>query len=70
MFVYVCNIFKQFVKRSEKMEPANQIILQIEGMSCPMCTEKVEKALKRIAGVTSVFVDLEKKEAIITGSAA
>ncbi|SDD58799.1 heavy-metal-associated domain-containing protein [Sporomusa acidovorans] len=51
------------------MEPSNQIILKIEGMSCHMCTGKVEKALKHIAGVTSVSVDLGKKEAIIIGSA-
>ncbi|MBP2663355.1 MAG: Heavy metal transport/detoxification protein [Firmicutes bacterium] len=48
---------------------SDRIILKIEGMSCSMCIGKVEKALKNIAGVTSVSVDLEKKEAIITGSA-
>ena len=46
-----------------------QIILKIEGMSCHMCTGKVEKALKDIAGVTSVRVDLGKKEAVVAGSA-
>lgn len=51
------------------MEQSNQIILKIEGMSCHMCTGKVEKALNNITGVTSVSVDLGKKEAIITGSA-
>lgn len=52
------------------MKQSNQTIVKIEGMSCPMYTGKVEKALTQITGVTSVFVDLGKKEAIITGSAA
>jgi len=51
------------------MGRSDQIILKIEGMSCSMCTGKVEKALKNIAGVTSVRVDLGKKEAIIAGFA-
>jgi len=43
--------------------------LKIEGMSCGHCKMGVEKALQAIAGVVSVSVDLEKKEAIVTGTA-
>ncbi|MBP2625865.1 MAG: Heavy metal transport/detoxification protein [Firmicutes bacterium] len=52
------------------MGQLDQTILKIEGMSCSMCKGKVEKTLKSISGVTSVSVDLEKKEAIIAGSAS
>lgn len=47
----------------------SQIILKVEGMSCGHCKSSVEKALQAIPGVTSATVDLEKKEAVITGNA-
>lgn len=36
---------------------------QIEGMSCGGCVASVEKALKAVAGVGSVSVDLAKGQA-------
>ncbi len=42
--------------------------ITIEGMSCNHCKMKVENALKDIKGVTSVSVDLESKQAVITMS--
>lgn len=45
------------------------MIIKIEGMSCNHCKMAVEKALKAVAGVESVQVDLEKKQAEVTGSA-
>lgn len=45
-------------------------ILKIEGMSCGHCKAAVEKALKAVAGVADAQVDLDKKEAVITGSAS
>ena len=44
-------------------------VLKIEGMTCGHCKAAVENALKAVPGVTSVTVELEKKEAIVTGSA-
>lgn len=35
--------------------------IKIEGMSCMHCVKKVEQALKSIAEIKSVKVDLEKK---------
>ena len=46
------------------------IKLTVEGMSCSHCQKAVEKALKEIEGVEKVQVDLEKKEVVVTGSAA
>lgn len=39
--------------------------IKIEGMSCMHCVKKVEQALKAIAEIKSVKVDLEEKAAKI-----
>lgn len=51
------------------MSKVAETILKIEGMSCGHCKMSVEKALQAVEGVVSVNVDLEKKEAIVTGTA-
>lgn len=51
------------------MDKAGKIVIKIEGMSCNHCKMAVEKALKEIAGVESAQVDLDKKEAVVVGSA-
>jgi P-type Cu+ transporter len=40
-------------------------IYSVYGMSCNNCRAHVEEALKRVEGVTSVSVDLQKTEAVI-----
>lgn len=40
--------------------------IKIEGMSCEHCAKKVDLALKSIAEVKKVKVQLKKKEAIVT----
>lgn len=47
-----------------------ETIIKIEGMSCGHCKAAVEKALKAVAGVENAVVDLEKKQAVVTGNAA
>ena len=47
-----------------------ETIIKIEGMSCGHCKAAVEKALKAGAGVETAVVDLEKKQAVVTGNAA
>ena len=47
-----------------------EIIIKIEGMSCGHCKAAVEKALKAVAGVETAVVDLEKKQAVVSGNAA
>ena len=42
--------------------------VQIEGMSCCHCTNKVEMALKELPGVKSVKVVLENKKAEIVSN--
>ncbi len=46
-----------------------EAIIKIEGMSCGHCTAAVGKALKAVAGVQTVTVDLAKKQAVVTGEA-
>ena len=46
-----------------------ETIIKIEGMSCGHCKAAVEKALQAVAGVQTAAVDLEKKQAIVTGDA-
>lgn len=46
-----------------------ETIIKIEGMTCGHCKMAVEKALKAVTGVTDVHVNLEKKEAVVIGSA-
>ena len=46
-----------------------ETIIKIEGMSCGHCKAAVEKALKAVAGVENAGVDLEKKQAVVTGNA-
>ena len=44
-----------------------KMILKIEGMSCPHCSARVEKALKAVAGVQNVVVNLEQANAVVEG---
>jgi len=39
--------------------------INIEGMSCGHCVKHVEEALKEVAGVSGVQVDLQGKKAIV-----
>lgn len=43
--------------------------ISIEGMSCQHCVGAVTEALKAVAGVTSVNVDLASKKAVVEGTA-
>lgn len=48
----------------EVMNMATQV-LKIEGMSCGHCKQAVEGALKGLAGVSAVTVDLDRGEATV-----
>ncbi|GAA4650240.1 heavy metal translocating P-type ATPase [Kistimonas scapharcae] len=43
--------------------------LAVPGMSCASCVGKIEKALRRVAGVKAVAVNLGEREVTVTGSA-
>lgn len=42
-----------------------QEILKVDGMTCDHCAETVTKAVKALAGVQSVNVDLDKNEVTV-----
>ena len=44
-------------------------VLNVKGMMCMHCVAHVEKALKAVAGVDQVEVDLEAGTASVTGTA-
>lgn len=43
--------------------------LKVTGMTCQHCAMAVTKALKSVAGVESVQVNLERGDAVVAGSA-
>jgi P-type Cu+ transporter len=45
---------------------ANVIVLSVEGMSCAVCTGRVERALMQVPGITSAFVSLATHRAEVT----
>ncbi|MEG0493708.1 MAG: heavy metal translocating P-type ATPase [Clostridia bacterium] len=58
----------QPIIHQQKEEHSMEKIVHIEGMSCNHCKMSVEKALKALNGVENAEVDLEKKQAQITGA--
>ncbi len=58
---------KKKTKKQKKIKIKNLIslTLEIEGMTCGHCSEKVEKALSKMQSVHSVKVDLKNKRATV-----
>ncbi|MGN0577963.1 MAG: heavy metal translocating P-type ATPase [Ruminiclostridium sp.] len=54
---------------TQKEEQVMNITVHIEGMMCGHCQSHVEKALSAVAGVASVEVSLEEKQAVVKGEA-
>jgi len=44
---------------------AKVVVIQVEGMTCPLCTMAVKKSLKKIDGVRKVKVRLNTKKATV-----
>jgi len=44
-------------------------VIQVKGLTCPFCAYGLEKKLKKVKGVESVSIDLEKDEAVVTAKA-
>ena len=40
-------------------------IIQVNGLTCPFCAYGLEKKLKKVKGVESVSLDLEKDEVVV-----
>jgi len=47
------------------LTPTAELILPIQGMNCQGCAANVERAIRKLAGVTRVSVDLRNNQAVI-----
>lgn len=45
---------------------AQQVMMDIKGMTCDLCTIAIKKSLEKVAGVKSVNVSFEEKKARIS----
>ncbi len=45
-------------------------VYRVQGMTCGGCAKHVEKALRSVAGVTGVAMDVSKGTATVEGTAA
>lgn len=45
--------------------PTRNVTIALDGLGCPKCAGKVEKALRAVPGVSKAQVDSEKKEASV-----
>lgn len=46
-----------------------ELVLKVEGMMCPHCKARVEKACMAVPGTVSAVADLEKKCVTVVGEA-
>jgi len=44
---------------------SQQVIIQVDGLSCPFCAYGLEKHLKKIQGVQSVQIDMQSGKATV-----
>lgn len=64
------NLLPTYKKEIEiKEEKTMTTVLYVEGMMCPHCQARVEKACKDVPGVTEAVVDLKAKNVTVTGEA-
>lgn len=47
---------------SETPIVATDVVVKANGLSCPLCASNIDSTLKKIPGVASVSIDLEKGE--------
>ncbi|MBR3949307.1 MAG: heavy metal translocating P-type ATPase [Oscillospiraceae bacterium] len=50
-------------------EPAQEIVIKVNGMMCSHCTAAVEKACMGVPGTVKAVADLERKQVTVTGTA-
>ncbi len=56
------------ISDTDKKQPGQTIELDIEGMDCPACALKIEKAVRKIDGIKEIQVNLGSESASITFS--
>jgi uncharacterized protein len=66
----VPKIRKFFRKKGAGVGGKQLSTIKIKGMSCKNCSRKVTEAIRKVHGVESVEVDVEKGEAVVGGTAS
>ena len=56
-------------QQPQKEEIKMENVIYVNGMMCPHCQARVEKACKAVPGVTDAVVDLKAKNVTVTGTA-
>src|SRR5713226_8951936 len=52
-------------------QPVRQAVVQVKGLSCPICVHRLEKVLSKLPGAAKAKVSLDKGQAVIDfGSSA
>jgi copper chaperone CopZ len=47
-------------------DTTRQVIIQVDGMSCPFCAYGLEKKLSKLDGVEQIEISLEQGQAVLT----
>lgn len=60
------SILGAFVLAAPAWASPRTITLNVPGMACPVCPITVKKALEKVAGVSKIDVQYEKKQVLLT----
>lgn len=59
-------VFPVLAQPASSVTEADQIIVRVDGASCPFCAFGLEKRLGRLDGVAHVRIEMKAGEAIVT----
>lgn len=62
----VCTSDLILAAETSSQSSAQEIVIRVDGASCPFCAFGLEKRLSRLAGVATVRIEMKAGEAIIT----
>lgn len=60
---------KETSSQAQEVKPAQNITLSIQGMTCSSCVLHIQKALKKVPGVSAASVNYESKKAEVAAGA-
>lgn len=61
----VAVLFTAMVLAAAQPETGKQAVVQVKGLSCPVCVHRLEKVLTKLPGATKAAVSLEESQAMI-----
>lgn len=63
-------LFAAMVLTAASTEAGKQAVVQVKGLSCPLCVHRLQQVLTKLPGATKANVSLEKGQAVIDFSGA